>query len=131
MAAPAPLHVWHNPRCSTSRTALERVRAAVGEEQVIVRLYLEDAPDRDALERVAAMLEGGAAALLRAKEPLAAALELTRSSAPEQILDALAAHPLLIERRVVIAAGSALIPRPVDLLDPWLDRVAGEATTAT
>lgn len=126
MNGQTPLHVWHNPRCSTSRNALERVRDAVGNEGVLVRLYLDDAPDRDTLERVAAMLEGGAGALLRAKEPLAATLELTRSSAPEQILDALAAHPLLIERPVVIAAGSALIPRPLDLLDAWLDRVAGE-----
>jgi arsenate reductase len=119
------IQIWHNPRCSKSRAALERLHAEFGADAVEVRRYLEAPPERDALARVAAMLDGGAAALLRAKEPAAVELGLEATTTPERILDALVAHPSLIERPVVIASGRACIPRPLEVLDPWIEGLRG------
>lgn len=107
--------IWHNPACSTSRRALELIRAAGVEPRVV--LYLKDAPDRAALAGLAARVEGGAGALLRRKgdlwEELAPALGLDRPDVTDAaILDAIAAHPALLNRPVVAGPGGAAACRP-------------------
>jgi len=103
------LTIWHNPRCSKSRQTL-----ALLEERGLqpeVRLYLQDAPSRDELRKAIAKLGVPAAALVRWKE--AEVPEgLTKDAPEEAILDALAAHPKLIERPIVFADGAARIGRP-------------------
>lgn len=103
------LIIWHNPRCSTSRKTL----ALLTERGLspTVRLYLADPPTRDELKAVLAASGLTARGLLRAKEPLAAELGL-RDADEETILAAMAAHPILIERPVVISADRAALGRP-------------------
>ncbi|TVR00621.1 MAG: arsenate reductase (glutaredoxin) [Deltaproteobacteria bacterium] len=113
-----PLILWHNPRCSKSRQALARLEETG--RNLEVRRYLDDPPDRATLARVAGQLPEGPGGLLRAKENEARELGLTAASAPEAILDALAAHPRLIERPVVLDGSRALVARPPELLDEWL-----------
>lgn len=115
-----PLVVWHNPRCSKSRQALARLEATG--RPLEVRRYLDDPPDRPTLARVAERLDDGPAALLRAKESEARELGLTAASDPDAILDALAKHPRLIERPVVLDGDRALVARPPERLDDWLER---------
>ena len=107
--------IWHNPACSTSRQALELIRAAGVEPHVV--LYLKDPPDRTALARLAARVEGGAGALLRRKgdrwKELAPVLGLDRPDVTDAaILDAIAAHPELLNRPVVAGPGGAAACRP-------------------
>lgn len=114
--------IWHNPRCTKSRAALARLEEAFPAEQVSVVRYLDAPPDRATLARVAALVSGGAAALLRAKEALAADLGVDASTDPERILDVLAAHPALIERPVLIGPGGACIARSAEALEGWIAR---------
>ncbi len=101
---------WHNPRCSKSRAGL-----ALLEERgvaVTVRRYLEDAPDLAEVRRVLALLGCAPIEMMRPGEPQFKALGLGRESAAEDLLAAMAAHPILIERPIAIGAGRAVIGRP-------------------
>ncbi|MCH8684080.1 ArsC/Spx/MgsR family protein [Pedomonas mirosovicensis] len=101
--------LWHNPRCSTSRKALEMLQDK-GVEPTL-RLYLEDAPSLEELKAVSAQLPGGAQSLVRWKEPEAAAL---KGAGDDALLAALAANPRLIERPVAIGNGMARVGRPAE-----------------
>lgn len=102
--------IWHNPKCGTSRNALAMIRAT-GVEPVVVD-YQKDVPDAATLARVAAAV-GGAKALLRVKGTPAADLGLDAPGVDEEtILAAMQAHPILINRPVVLAPGGSVLARP-------------------
>jgi arsenate reductase len=102
--------IWHNPKCGTSRNVLALIRAA-GIAPSIVD-YLQTPPDAATLARVAAAV-GGARALLRVKGTPAAELELTDAD-DATILAAMALHPILINRPVVITPTATILARPSD-----------------
>jgi arsenate reductase len=99
------VEIWHNPSCSKSRETL----ALLKDNGVTprVRRYLDDAPDRETLARAAKLL-GGARFLVRDKEDGAPA----STASDDEILDALAKNPRLIERPIVFARGKAAMGRP-------------------
>lgn len=100
----------HNPRCSRSRA----LKAALDERGVAYseRRYLEDPLDAGELARLVARLDRPAAALVRAKEPAYAATGLGPDSDDGSVLAALARHPELLERPVLIVGERAAIGRP-------------------
>ncbi|OYU14949.1 MAG: arsenate reductase (glutaredoxin) [Alphaproteobacteria bacterium PA4] len=100
--------IWHNPKCGTSRNTLALIRAT-GVEPVVVD-YLKDTPDAATLARVAAAV-GGAVALLRVKGTPAEALGLVGAD-DATILAAMATHPILINRPVVIGPRGTVLARP-------------------
>jgi arsenate reductase len=100
--------IWHNPKCGTSRNTLAMIRAT-GVEPTIVE-YLKHPPSADALARVATAV-GGAAALLRIKGTPAEELGLVGAD-DATILAAMALHPILINRPVVIAPKGIVLARP-------------------
>lgn len=113
--------IWRNPACSTSRRALELIRAAGVELHIV--LYLKQPPDRAALADLAARVEGGAPSLLRRKGALWRQLELDRDGvADDAILDAIATHPELLNRPVVSGPRDAAACRPPERV---LDVLAG------
>ncbi len=103
--------IYHNPRCSKSRQALELLRQQDVEPEII--RYLENPPDHATLARILDGLGMQPRDLMRKKEkeykenglddP-----ELSR----EQLIDALIAHPRLIERPIVLKDGKAALGRP-------------------
>lgn len=102
--------LYHNPRCSKSRETLALLTAH-GVEPEIVR-YLESPPDRDTLQILLQKLGmASARQLMRTKEDLYKALGLENASENE-LLDALAAHPALLERPIVINGDRARLGRP-------------------
>jgi arsenate reductase (glutaredoxin) len=104
------LVIWHNPRCSKSRGActLLAEHGAVAEE----RRYLDDPPTREELEAVLRKLgTADPRDLLRTGEPLYRELGLADADRAA-LLDAMAAHPKLIERPVVIRGERAVVGRP-------------------
>lgn len=121
MDAPDPIRIWHNPRCSKSRQALDLLQQRLPPARVEVIDYLNTPPSRETLGRVATLLDGGPAALVRFKEDLARTLGLAREDEADKLLDALATHPRLIERPVLMWGDRALIARPPELLLEWLD----------
>jgi arsenate reductase len=105
------LTLYHNPRCSKSRGALELLEAR-GLTPTIVR-YLETPPDAAQLRELLGKLGIGARELLRTGEDEYKALNLADASLSEaQLIAAMAAHPKLIERPILIAGDKAMIGRP-------------------
>ncbi|WP_285425138.1 arsenate reductase (glutaredoxin) [Pseudomonas sp. efr-133-TYG-103a] len=105
------LTLYHNPRCSKSRGALELLEAR-GLAPTIIR-YLETPPDAAQLRELLGKLGIGARALLRTGEDEYKALNLADASlSDEQLIAAMAAHPKLIERPVLVAGDKAVIGRP-------------------
>lgn len=104
--------IWHKPTCSTSRRALSMIREAGHEPEI--RDYIANPPDRAELTRVAGLL-GGPAALVRRKEPLFRELNLKEAD-DEALIAAMLAHPILIERPVVLRDGKAVLGRPVEAI---------------
>jgi arsenate reductase len=103
--------IYHNPACGTSRTVLAAIRAT-GEEPEIV-LYLQTPPTRPELRDLLGRMGLKANQALRRKETLAKDLGLLGPEAGEdQILDAMAAHPILIERPIVITERGVRLCRP-------------------
>ena len=102
--------IWHNPRCSKSRATL-----ALLEAQGIapnVRLYLEDSPSGAELRDALRALGLAARDILRKGEVEYKAAGLGPGSSDAEAIDAMVAHPKLIERPIVFASGKARIGRP-------------------
>ena len=105
--------IHHNPACGTSRKTLEILRESGAD--VTVNAYLETPPDRAELKRLYQRAGITPRDGLRAKEPLAAELGLTGLDADDEaILDAMAAHPILINRPLVETDKGVRLCRPQD-----------------
>ena len=110
-SAKAPIVIWHNPRCSKSRDTL----ALLHEHGVepAVREYLKEPPTRKEVEILLDLLGGEPRALLRDGE---AEFKATGKKAAgisrKEVVDLIAAHPVLLQRPVVVAGKKAAIGRP-------------------
>jgi arsenate reductase len=103
--------LYHNPRCGKSREAL-RLLEARGIEPVIVE-YLKTPPSAAELRRILKLLGLEARGLLRTKEPDYKKAGLDDASLSEaSIVAAMVAHPILIERPILLANGKAALGRP-------------------
>ncbi|MDE2238686.1 MAG: arsenate reductase (glutaredoxin) [Rhodospirillales bacterium] len=100
--------IYHNPKCGTSRNVLQILREAGIEPEIVE--YLKTPLSRKELADLAKKL-GGATEVLRAKEPLAAELGL-KDAGDDAILDAIAEHPILFNRPVVVTEKGAKACRP-------------------
>ncbi|THH37112.1 arsenate reductase (glutaredoxin) [Aliishimia ponticola] len=110
---------WHNPRCSKSRQAL-----ALLEEHgapVDIRLYLANPPSREELETVAHKLGLPPLAMMRTGEKPFEEQELSENDSPDNLFDAMAEFPILIERPIAIRASRAVIGRPPENVLSLLD----------
>ncbi|MDF2488456.1 MAG: arsenate reductase [Pseudomonas sp.] len=105
------LTLYHNPRCSKSRGALELLEGR-GLAPTVVR-YLETPPDADTLKALLDKLGITARQLLRTGEDEYKALDLANPALSDaQLIDAMVQHPKLIERPVLIVGDRAVIGRP-------------------
>ena len=105
--------IFHNPLCGTSRKTVEILREAGAE--VTVREYLKDPPERGELQRLYDRAGITPREGLRAKEPLAEELGLTRPDVTDDaVLDAMLQHPILINRPLVETAKGVRLCRPQD-----------------
>ncbi|CAM3959289.1 hypothetical protein CCOS865_02657 [Pseudomonas reidholzensis] len=105
------LTLYHNPRCSKSRGALELLEAR-GLTPTIVR-YLETPPDAATLAALLGKLGIAPRQLLRSGEDDYKALDLGNPALTDaQLIAAMAEHPKLIERPILVAGDKAVIGRP-------------------
>ena len=105
--------IYHNPKCSTSRKALELLRAR-GIEPTIVE-YLKTPPSRAELKRIAQASGQPLRALLRTKQPEYLEQRLDDPSlSDDQLIDAMLATPVLIERPLVVTPRGARLGRPIE-----------------
>lgn len=107
------LKIYHNPRCSKSRQTLELIRQA-GIEPTIV-LYLDDNPSASEILDLARLLDKPLADLLRRGEnDFKNADDLPDLADDAALADWISAHPIVLERPIVVAAssGKAVLGRP-------------------
>jgi arsenate reductase len=106
------IQIYHNPRCSKSRETLKLLRER-GVEPDIVE-YLKTPPDRQTLEHILQLLGLEPRELMRRKEQEYKDLGLNDPSlSRDQLIDAMLAHPKLIERPIVVKDGRrAALGRP-------------------
>ena len=118
--APSPeIVIYHNARCSKSRSACEIV-AGRGIEARIVE-YLKTPPSRDELCAVLQKLGMKASELVRRGEEEYKQHYAGRTLTEDEWLDALIEHPILIERPIVVRGDHAVVGRPPEKVLELLD----------
>ncbi|MDT3611655.1 arsenate reductase (glutaredoxin) [Cronobacter sakazakii] len=106
-----PITIYHNPACGTSRNTLGLIRNS-GVEPTII-LYLETPPTRDALKTLISDMGISVRALLRKNvEPYQALGLDDEKIGDEALLDAMLAHPILINRPIVVTPLGTRLCRP-------------------
>ena len=108
MNAPS-VTVFHNPRCSKSRAAVALIRERGIEPDIV--LYLQTGWTQARLKDLLKRMEAGPRDLLRAAEPEATGLA---GASDEQILSAMVAHPILVERPIVETPKGVVVGRPTE-----------------
>ncbi len=107
--------IYHNPACATSRNTLALIRNSGAEPQVIE--YLKTPPDRVTLVSLIAAMGIAPRALLRQKGTPYAELGLDDSAlGDDALIDAMLAHPLLIDRPIVRTSITTRLCRPSEIV---------------
>ena len=121
--------IYHNPACGTSRNTLEMIRNSGEEPRVI--LYLQTPPSRDELVKLIADMGIPVRDLLRKNVPPYEGLGLAEERfSDDDLIDAMLANPILINRPIVVTPKGARLCRPservLDLLPPQRGAFAKE-----
>ncbi len=103
--------IYHNPKCSTSRKTLELLRDN-GIEPTVVQ-YLKTPPTRAELVKMIKDAGIDVRTAVRKRESLYGELKLADAS-DDELLDAMAQHPILIERPFVVTPKGTRLARPID-----------------
>lgn len=115
---PGQAVLLHNPSCSKSRAA-DALLEQLADYEVTIWRYLEDPLSAETLREVASLLDGPTIELARTNEILWKALNIA-DDADEEIIQALAKNPALMQRPVVITAQGARIARPIEKIQDIL-----------
>lgn len=110
--------VWHNPKCSKSRGALDYLQ----EKEVtptVVR-YMDKTITKSELKKILKLLKMSARQLMRTKESVYKELNLDAQEDENALIEAMIAHPKLIERPIVIRGNKAVVARPLENIDAIL-----------
>lgn len=103
--------IYHNPNCGTSRNVSAMIRQS-GEEPVVIE-YLKNPPTRERLKELVAAMGISVRALLREKGTPYAELGLADPKwTDDQLLDFMMAHPILINRSIVVTSMGVRLCRP-------------------
>ncbi|WP_334178853.1 arsenate reductase (glutaredoxin) [Pseudoxanthomonas sp.] len=111
--------IYHNPACGTSRNTLGLIRNAGIEPHVIE--YLQTPPDRATLLALIQAMAVPVRDVVRAKESIYRELGLADAD-DEALIDAMLAHPVLINRPIVVTAQGTKLCRPSELVLDILPR---------
>ncbi len=111
--------IYHNPRCSKSRAALAYLRERDVEPTIVE--YLKTRPDAEEIQALLGKIGISARELLRTGEDEYEQLGLAdQAKAHDELVDAMAAHSILIERPIIIRGDRAVIGRPTEAIDELL-----------
>lgn len=110
-----PITIYHNPKCGTSRNTLALIRNSGVEPEVIE--YLQTPPDRATLLRLLAATGLPVIDAVRSKEAVFTELGLDQAGVSDAYLvDAMLAHPILINRPIVVTPLGTRLCRPSELV---------------
>ncbi len=112
--------IYHNPKCGTSRNTLAMIRASGVEPNVIE--YLKTPPSRTELVRLLKKMKAGPRQILREKGTPYAELGLGDAAlSDDALIDAMMAHPILINRPIVVTPKGVRLCRPSEVVLDILD----------
>ncbi|TNE55466.1 MAG: arsenate reductase (glutaredoxin) [Bacteroidetes bacterium] len=106
--------IYHNPRCSKSREAKGLLEAENCEIEVVE--YLKDTPDKSEIKKLVDLLGIAPHDLIRKGEAIYKEQYKGKELSDEQWIEAMAAHPILIERPIIIQGNKAVVGRPPSLV---------------
>lgn len=110
--------IWHNNRCGKSREAVKYLEEkGLNFEQ---RLYMNELPTKAELKDVLSKLGIPASEWVRKKEAIYKEMFASKTPTENELLEAMIAHPQLIERPVIITGNKAIIARPASEMDKIL-----------
>jgi len=113
--------IYHNPACGTSRGTLALIREAGVEPEIVE--YLKTPLTRATLAELMATMGVGPRDLLRNREALYAELDLDNPKwSDAELIDFMVAHPVLINRPIVVTPHGARLCRPAELVLDLLER---------
>lgn len=112
------IQIWHNPKCSKSRSALELLQTK-GINANVVK-YLETIPTKEQLKDILSKLKISAKELLRTGEDIYKELNLKDINDEEKLIEIMVQNPILIERPIIIRENKAVIARPIENLEDLL-----------
>ena len=119
--------IFHNPNCGTSRNTLAIMKAS-GEQPEVVE-YLKNPPTREYLVELLAKMNISPRELLRSKEAINDELGLDNPElSNDQIIDAMIAHPILINRPIVVTDKGAALCRPSERVFELLENPVSSFT---
>jgi arsenate reductase len=111
--------VYHNPKCGTSRGALELIRKAGVEPEIVE--YLKTPPSREKLIELIKRMGVKVRDVVRQKEPLYRELGLDDPAVSDDaLIDAMMKHPILINRPIVVTKKGVKLCRPSELVSELL-----------
>lgn len=113
------IKIWHNPKCSKSREAMEILKEKKCDAEVVK--YLEESPDKAQIKSILKMLGIAPRELMRTKEDIYKELNLKDAKDDEILIEAMAKHPKLIERPIIIKGDRAIIGRPTERIAEFLE----------
>ena len=105
--------IYHNPACGTSRNTLAMIRERAGEPEIVE--YLKTPPSRQRLVELLAAMKMKPRELVRQKGALYEELGLADPKwTDDELIDFMIAHPMLIERPIVVTDKGARLCRPAE-----------------
>ncbi|TDW48841.1 arsenate reductase [Flavobacterium sp. 270] len=113
------IQIYHNPRCGKSRSCLAFVEDTNQEYEIIP--YLTETPSFEDLKSLLEKLNIEPIQLIRTKEKIWIDNYKGKTLTNDQIIEAMADNPILIERPIVVKDGKAIIGRDLDLVASFLD----------
>ena len=112
-----PVTIYHNPKCSNSRRALELINASGAVPRVIN--YQKTPLSRDEIKALIAKMGATVREVVREKEPMFASLHL-ENAGDDELLDAIAKHPILLNRPIVVSDKGVKLCRPPETVKSLL-----------
>ncbi len=113
------MKIYHNPRCSKSRKTLKLLEENAAGDIEVIR-YLDTPPSREELKRLIEMLGIRPEELVRKNEAVYKERYKGKELSGEEWIDAMAAHPKLIQRPIVVKGDKAVIARPPENVEELL-----------
>jgi arsenate reductase (glutaredoxin) len=113
--------IFHNPKCGTSRNTLALIRNSGVEPEVV--LYLETPPSKEQLKKLIADMGMPVRDVLRQKGTPYEELDLGNAKwSDEELLDFMMAHPILINRPIVVTSMGTKLCRPSEFVLDILEK---------
>ena len=105
------IKIYHNPRCGTSRNTLALIKNS-GENPEVIE-YLNDPPSKETLKQLIQQIGKGVRAVIRSKEPVYSTLNMVDNNlSDDALIDLMLAHPILINRPIVVTSMGTKLCRP-------------------